>query len=183
MNYNKKMNAISNTDPSQQKHQHQQHKSVDGQNDPLRLVPCVISFADEIITTIHPHDVLCERKGGCNDHRGHEGNKFLSSIICEKRKNYFRYSIKDREREKSNLIESVVDEVKGRNPPGRFLKAECNQIPGSWILLDKKDCLANIGHALVSIRLKVEEYVCIAFNLSHFLVTQKLFSFRFSSKV
>jgi hypothetical protein len=119
-----------------------------------------------LITTVHPHDVLCGRRGS-NHYRGHEGNKFYRTIICDKQKIYFKYrsgeatgpnnnntttNNKDRE-EKSAIIQSVVDAVRSRNPPGRFLKAACNTqtAPGPWILLDRKDCLAKVGHALVSV--------------------------------
>jgi hypothetical protein len=166
MNYYKIMNGIANADyPPQQKHQqHQQQKCADVQ--PSRLVPFALSLIgtaatatanNEIITTIHPHDVLCcgGRKGSSssssssssNNYREHDGNMFLRTIISKKQKNYLKCSIKEREREKSNLIKSVIDEVKGRNPPGRFLKVAAGS---SWTLLDKKDCLAKISHALVS---------------------------------
>ena len=135
--------------------------------------------ATTLITTVHPHDVLCGRRGS-NHYRGHDGNKFYRTVICEKQKIYFKYrsasteaeassgspggsnnANKDRE-EKSAIIQSVVDAVKNRHPPGRFLKAApCNsngspttttQNPSEqpWVLLDRRDCLAKVGHALVS---------------------------------
>jgi hypothetical protein len=151
--------GIAETDIRQQQQIfiHQQKEFGDVQKNPLTPV-FVSSAADEIITTVHPHDVLCGRRGS-NHYRGHEGNKFYRTVICEKQKIYFRYrsvdgpNNKDRE-EKSAIIQSVVDEVKGRNPPGRFLKAALNtKIPEPWVLLDRKDCLAKVGHALVSAQL------------------------------
>ena len=162
MNYNttKIMNGITNTDyPLQQKQkQHQQQqKCVDKQSNPYmpRLVPFVMS---ENITTIHPHDVLfCGggRKGSSdkNAYREHEGNIFLHKTIKKKQMNYLQWSIKERERDKSTLIKAVINEVKGCNPPGRFLKevvTASGSGSSSWILLDKKDYLAKVGHALVS---------------------------------
>ena len=174
MNYNtsKIMNGITNTDyPLQQKQkQHQQQqKCVDKQSNPYmpRLVPFVMS---ENVTTIHPHDVLfCGggRKDSSdkNAYREHEGNVFLHKIIKKKQMNYLQWSKKERERDKSTLIKAVINEVKGCNPPGRFLKevvVASGSGSSSWILLDKKDYLAKIEHALVSTssavsRLKVKE--------------------------
>lgn len=74
-------------------------------------------------TFIHPHDVLCGRGGGTNNH---SGNEQFRALVNSKKVEYL-HSIK---REKPRVSRGIVRAVRNQNPPGRFLQK--NEKTGLW---------------------------------------------------
>ena len=62
-----------------------------------------------------PHDVLCGRGGGSQNHIG---NKEYRSVIAANKLKY----ISSERREKTLLVESIVKAVRMQDPPGRILE-------------------------------------------------------------
>lgn len=75
------------------------------------------------IRTPHDHDVLCGRGGGTNNHIGNENFRVL---VTRKKREYLNSS----KREKPLVSKSIVDEIRGMNPPGRFLQK--NESTNLW---------------------------------------------------
>lgn len=74
-------------------------------------------------TFIHPHDVLCGRGGGTNNH---SGNEQFRALVNSKKVEYL-HSIK---REKPRVSRGIVRAVRNQNPPGRFLQKD--EKTGLW---------------------------------------------------
>jgi len=72
---------------------------------------------------IHPHDVLCGRGGGTNNHAGNE--KFRA-LVNSKKVEYL-HSVK---REKPRVSRGIVRAVRNQHPPGRFLQKD--EKSGLW---------------------------------------------------
>jgi len=66
------------------------------------------------IRTPHAHDVLCGRGGGTNNHAGNES---FRDLVNERKRTYLNSS----KREKPLVSRSIVEAVRNRKPPGRFL--------------------------------------------------------------
>jgi len=72
---------------------------------------------------IHPHDVLCGRGGGTNNH---SGNEKFRALVNSKKVEYL-HSIK---REKPRVSRGIVRAVRNQHPPGRFLQKD--EKTGLW---------------------------------------------------
>jgi len=69
------------------------------------------------ITTPHPHDVLCGRGGGTNNHIG---NSHWRMLVAANKQLYITLP----KRQKMLLSRSIVHAVRSQNPAGRFLQKE-----------------------------------------------------------
>lgn len=69
------------------------------------------------ITAPHPHDVLCGRGGGTNNH---VGNSHWRMLVAANKQLYVTLP----KRQKMLLSRSIVNAVRSQNPPGRFLQKE-----------------------------------------------------------
>ena len=65
----------------------------------------------------HPHDVLCGRGGGTNNH---VGNSHWRMLVAANKQLYVTLP----KRQKMLLSRSIVNAVRSQNPPGRFLQKE-----------------------------------------------------------
>lgn len=74
-------------------------------------------------THIHPHDVLCGRGGGTNNHNGNE--KFRE-LVTQQKVLYLHSS----KRDKPFVSRGIVRAVRAQNPPGRFLQKD--ELTGLW---------------------------------------------------
>lgn len=72
---------------------------------------------------IHPHDVLCGRGGGTNNHAGNE--KFRE-LVSQQKVAYLHSS----KRDKPFVSRGIVRAVRAQNPPGRFLQKD--ERTGLW---------------------------------------------------
>jgi len=68
--------------------------------------------------TPHDHDVLCGRGGNINTH---PGNEAFRNYVERRKKVYLTARFK---REKRIITDSIIDEIKSRDPPGRFLSLD-----------------------------------------------------------
>lgn len=69
------------------------------------------------ITGPHPHDVLCGRGGGTNNH---VGNSHWRMLVAANKQLYVTLP----KRQKMLLSRSIVNAVRSQNPPGRFLQKD-----------------------------------------------------------
>lgn len=69
------------------------------------------------ITAPHPHDVLCGRGGGTNNHIG---NSHWRMLVAANKQLYVTLP----KRQKMLLSRSIVNAVRSQNPPGRFLQRD-----------------------------------------------------------
>ena len=98
---------------------------------PLRIPPpgmtlpsmANIQLSDIPTPFIHPHDVLCGRGGGTNNHNGNE--KFRELVTHQKV--LYLHSSK---RDKPFVSRGIVRAVRAQNPPGRFLQKD--EKTGLW---------------------------------------------------
>ena len=65
----------------------------------------------------HPHDVLCGRGGGTNNHLG---NSHWRTLVAANKELYVTLP----KRQKILLSRSIVHAVRSQNPPGRFLQRD-----------------------------------------------------------
>ena len=65
----------------------------------------------------HPHDVLCGRGGGTNNH---VGNSHWRMLVAANKQLYVTLP----KRQKMLLSKSIVNAVRSQNPPGRFLQKD-----------------------------------------------------------
>jgi len=88
----------------------------------------------------HNHDVLCGRGNSINFHTG---NEFFRSLVkgCEK-----DYATSPKQ-EKKRFSSMVVEEIRSRDPPGRFLKQKNNK-DGGWYDIGLKKALEKTRQAL-----------------------------------
>ena len=80
----------------------------------------------EEIVTPHDHDVLCGRGGNINTH---PGNEAFRNFVEKRKKVYLTSRFK---REKRIITDSIIEDIKRRDPPGRFL----SQNPKSKLWFD-----------------------------------------------
>jgi hypothetical protein len=93
----------------------------------------------------HEHDILCGRGGAIN---AHVGNQHFRDWVHE-RKN--RYNLARTKAEKANVANEIMDLVKQRSPPGRFLQRDQSSVMGSttwWVECDDIKALAKTSQAL-----------------------------------
>mmetsp|Transcript_9368 Transcript_9368/g.10384 ORF Transcript_9368/g.10384 Transcript_9368/m.10384 type:complete len:427 (+) Transcript_9368:46-1326(+) len=69
------------------------------------------------ISSPHPHDVLCGRGGGTNNH---VGNSHWRMLVAANKQLYVTLP----KRQKMLLSRSIVNAVRSQNPPGRFLQKD-----------------------------------------------------------
>jgi len=96
--------------------------------------------------SIFPNDVLCGRgKSVCN----HPGNILFRDQVVAQLDNYenSRKSI-----QKHNICRQVFDQVKGMNPPGRFLKKSVRNGSSFWEELDTQKAMYKISQAFRDFR-------------------------------
>lgn len=88
----------------------------------------------------HNHDVLCGRGNSINFHAG---NEFFRSLVkgCEK-----DYATSPKQ-EKKRFSTMIVEEIRSRIPPGRFLKQKSNKT-GEWYDIGLKKALEKTRQAL-----------------------------------
>jgi hypothetical protein len=72
----------------------------------------------------HPHDVLCGRGGGTNNH---VGNSHWRMLVAANKQLYITLP----KRQKMLLSRSIVNAVRSQNPPGRFLQKDNKA--GMWL--------------------------------------------------
>ena len=70
------------------------------------------------------NDVLCGRGGRIN---AHVGNVRFREMVQDRKKEYL--DPKTKKLEKAHIAAQVVQDIRSKEPPGRFLKEESN---GSW---------------------------------------------------
>eukprot|EP00588_Corethron_pennatum_P009867 CAMPEP_0194281462 /NCGR_PEP_ID=MMETSP0169-20130528/20766_1 /TAXON_ID=218684 /ORGANISM="Corethron pennatum, Strain L29A3" /LENGTH=509 /DNA_ID=CAMNT_0039026525 /DNA_START=340 /DNA_END=1869 /DNA_ORIENTATION=- len=75
------------------------------------------------IRTPLPHDVLCGRGGGTNNH---SGNERFRTLVNDNKRAYLQSS----KREKPEVSRKIVAEIRSLNPSGRFLQK--NNTSGLW---------------------------------------------------
>lgn len=75
------------------------------------------------IRTPLPHDVLCGRGGGTNNH---SGNERFRTLVNDNKRVYLQSS----KREKPEVSRKIVAEIRSLNPSGRFLQK--NNTSGLW---------------------------------------------------
>lgn len=98
---------------------------------PLRIPPpgmtmpsmSKMQLSDIPTSFIHPHDVLCGRGGGTNNHNGNE--KFRE-LVTQQKVLYLHSS----KRDKPFVSRGIVRAVRAQNPPGRFLQKD--EKTGFW---------------------------------------------------
>ena len=92
---------------------------------------------DDMIIEGQPHlnDVLCGRGGGTNNH---PGNLMWRSLVSANKSLY--YSLP--KNSKLLLAQSIVNTIRSKNPPGRFLKKKEDQNKDSPIWYDIGNCKA-----------------------------------------
>eukprot|EP00592_Proboscia_alata_P027947 CAMPEP_0194450262 /NCGR_PEP_ID=MMETSP0176-20130528/130619_1 /TAXON_ID=216777 /ORGANISM="Proboscia alata, Strain PI-D3" /LENGTH=296 /DNA_ID=CAMNT_0039277511 /DNA_START=276 /DNA_END=1163 /DNA_ORIENTATION=+ len=71
----------------------------------------------QIIRTTTDNDVLCGRGGGTNNHPGNRKFRFLVKV------NQTKYLGKIK-KERPRVADEVVEQIRKKNPPGRFLKKD-----------------------------------------------------------
>ncbi len=75
------------------------------------------SYPLKDISAPHAHDVLCGRGGGTNNHIG---NSHWRMLVAANKQLYITLP----KRQKMLLSRSIVNAVRGQNPPGRFLQKD-----------------------------------------------------------
>jgi hypothetical protein len=87
--------------------------------DPAGPVPTInyANFQSKGIANPHPHDVLCGRGGGTNNH---VGNSHWRMLVAANKQLYVTLP----KRQKMLLSRSIVNAVRAQNPPGRFLQKD-----------------------------------------------------------
>lgn len=85
--------------------------------------PEYANYQLEGIVTPHPHDVLCGRGGGSNNHPGNESFRELVNEVK------FPY-VNCPKREKPLIARRIVEAVRDQTPPGRFLSKDSKT--GMW---------------------------------------------------
>eukprot|EP00569_Conticribra_weissflogii_P007062 CAMPEP_0171339514 /NCGR_PEP_ID=MMETSP0878-20121228/7993_1 /TAXON_ID=67004 /ORGANISM="Thalassiosira weissflogii, Strain CCMP1336" /LENGTH=739 /DNA_ID=CAMNT_0011841441 /DNA_START=115 /DNA_END=2334 /DNA_ORIENTATION=- len=77
----------------------------------------------DIVGPPHPHDVLCGRGGGSNNH---PGNESFRELVNEVKVPYVNCP----KREKPLIARRIVEAVRNQSPPGRFLQKDMDT--GLW---------------------------------------------------
>ena len=93
------------------------------------------------ISDPNENDVLCGRGGRINSHAG---NVKFRDVINAKKKEYLAPTTK--KLEKAHIAASIVNEIRGMNPPGRFLKEDRDT--GLWFDIGDAKAIKKAGQAL-----------------------------------
>eukprot|EP00529_Nitzschia_sp_RCC80_P010848 CAMPEP_0113494858 /NCGR_PEP_ID=MMETSP0014_2-20120614/29318_1 /TAXON_ID=2857 /ORGANISM="Nitzschia sp." /LENGTH=641 /DNA_ID=CAMNT_0000388753 /DNA_START=192 /DNA_END=2117 /DNA_ORIENTATION=- /assembly_acc=CAM_ASM_000159 len=105
------------------------------------------------IRTPHPHDVLSGRGGGIN---AHPGNIVFREWVHARKEDY---NLAPNKAEKTRVAMEVMDQVRGQDPPGRFLTRDTTNALGMgmgsgggggswWVEVDENRALAKTSQAL-----------------------------------
>jgi hypothetical protein len=101
----------------------------------------------------HNNDVLCGRGGTVN---AHPGNEQYRTFVERKKRVYLTARFK---REKRLIAQSIVDEIRNLDPPGRFLMKETNT--EYWFDVGDEKARDKTSQALrenaISVRKQMEE--------------------------
>ncbi|GKY94913.1 hypothetical protein MPSEU_000456200 [Mayamaea pseudoterrestris] len=103
---------------------HTPNMSTDSDDDALASPQVIDSNASCWVTEPTCNDVLCGRGGSIN---GHPGNEFYRALVEKRRRVYLTARFK---REKRLIASSIVSEIRGLNPSGRFLTRDTKS--GRW---------------------------------------------------
>lgn len=87
------------------------------------------------------NDVLCGRGGRINSHAG---NVQFREVIQSRKKEYLAPTTK--KLEKAHIAAAIVNEIRGMNPPGRFLKEDRDT--GLWFDIGDAKAIKKTGQAL-----------------------------------
>ncbi|KAL3910883.1 MAG: hypothetical protein SGILL_007510, partial [Bacillariaceae sp.] len=87
------------------------------------------------------NDVLCGRGGRINSHAG---NVQFREIIHSRKKEYLAPTTK--KLEKAHIAAAVVNDIRGMDPPGRFLKEDRDT--GLWFDIGDAKAIKKTGQAL-----------------------------------
>lgn len=88
---------------------------------------------------IHPHDVLCGRGGGTNNH---PGNEAFRDLVTAQKVVYLHAS----KRDKPFVSRGIVRAIRSQNPPGRFLQK--NEQTGLWFDIGDQKAREKTSQAL-----------------------------------
>jgi hypothetical protein len=109
---------------------------------------------DERIDVPNENDVLCGRGGSINSHNG---NEQFRTFVEKRRRVYLTARFK---REKRLIASSIVSEIRGMDPPGRFLARKGNKDSGYWYDIGDEKARDKTSQALrenaPSIRAEIE---------------------------
>lgn len=101
-----------------------------------------------------PNDVLCGRGGSINSH---QGNEQFRELVEKRKRVYLTARFK---REKRLIASSIVSEIRGMNPTGRFLARQGNKDSGHWYDIGDEKARDKTSQALrenaPSIRAEIE---------------------------
>ncbi len=95
----------------------------------------------EVITQIHPHDVVSGR-GNENKANVHPGNVHFRNLVRRHKLEY----VSSLKRDKPEFAKAIVHEIINKNPPGRFLKQD--KATGNWYDIGYKQALTKTRQAL-----------------------------------
>eukprot|EP00539_Tryblionella_compressa_P021146 CAMPEP_0178890842 /NCGR_PEP_ID=MMETSP0747-20121128/18573_1 /TAXON_ID=913974 /ORGANISM="Nitzschia punctata, Strain CCMP561" /LENGTH=917 /DNA_ID=CAMNT_0020560551 /DNA_START=126 /DNA_END=2880 /DNA_ORIENTATION=+ len=100
------------------------------------------------------NDVLCGRGGSINSHKG---NEQFRELVEKRKRVYLTARFK---REKRLIASSIVSEIRGMNPPGRFLARKGTKDTGFWYDIGDEKARDKTSQALrenaPSIRAEIE---------------------------
>lgn len=119
---------------------------------------------DDRIDVPLENDVLCGRGGSINSHKGNEQFRCL----VEKRKRV--YLTARFKREKRLIASSIVTEIRGMNPPGRFLARKGDKDSGYWYDIGDEKARDKTSQALrenapsIRAEIEVENYAAAGRN-------------------
>lgn len=99
-------------------------------------------MTEEAIEVPMENDVLCGRGGSINSHKGNEQFR----LLVEKRKRV--YLTARFKREKRLIASSIVSEIRGMDPPGRFLARKGNKDSGVWYVISEEKARDKTSQAL-----------------------------------
>ena len=109
---------------------------------------------DNRIDVPNENDVLCGRGGSINSHNG---NEQFRTLVEKRRRVYLTARFK---REKRLIASSIVTEIRGMDPPGRFLARKGNKDSGYWYDIGDEKARDKTSQALrenaPSIRAEIE---------------------------
>jgi hypothetical protein len=108
----------------------------------------------DIVEVPNVNDVLCGRGGNVNSHRG---NEQFRALVEKRKRVYLTARFK---REKRLIASSIVTEIRGMNPSGRFLTRKGNRDSGHWYDIGDEKARDKTSQALrenaPSIRAEIE---------------------------
>jgi len=106
---------------------------------PLSPLPTIEAGSYISDAGVTPHDVLCGRGGGTNQHAG---NKVFRQLCDEYRPAYVNH--KEREMKKSDVVRTIVNSVRANG--GRFLRR--HKAGQGWVEVSDKEALSKTSQAM-----------------------------------